>query len=147
MNAWTICGIAIEKDGKFLLTQQAKGKFHGGKWAFPGGGVNEGETLLETAIREAKEETGLDVELKSLVGIYKKDLAGLPSGPTVVFLFKAEAKSNKVIIPKDEIEGFRWVSLLELKSMKKEEFRPMMPLMIRDIIEGKEFPLEVIAKK
>lgn len=145
MNAWVICSVVIEKGGKFLLTQQAGGKFHEGKWAFPAGGVSEGETLLETAVREAKEETVLEVELESLVGIYRQDLSGFPSGPAVTFLFKGKIKGGKVAIPKDEIEHFRWVSLSELKSLKKRELRPMMSPMIEDVASGKEHPLEVIS--
>jgi ADP-ribose pyrophosphatase YjhB (NUDIX family) len=39
-------------------------------WALPGGAMEVGETIGETAIREVKEETGLDVEPVSIVGIY-----------------------------------------------------------------------------
>ena len=52
------CGcIIIEKD-KVLLIQQTKGH-----WGFPKGHMEAGETEIETAIREVKEETNLDVEI------------------------------------------------------------------------------------
>jgi ADP-ribose pyrophosphatase YjhB (NUDIX family) len=40
------------------------------QWALPGGTMNLGETLAQTVVREVKEETGLDVEVTGLVGIY-----------------------------------------------------------------------------
>jgi 8-oxo-dGTP pyrophosphatase MutT (NUDIX family) len=39
-------------------------------WAFPGGAMDLGESLVTTAVREVKEETGIDCEITGLVGIY-----------------------------------------------------------------------------
>jgi len=39
-------------------------------WALPGGGMDLGESIVETAVREVKEETGLDVEVTGLIGVY-----------------------------------------------------------------------------
>jgi ADP-ribose pyrophosphatase YjhB (NUDIX family) len=41
-----------------------------GRWVFPGGYVDRGEEILGAAIREAREESGLDVRLEGLVNIY-----------------------------------------------------------------------------
>ncbi|BCK57408.1 NUDIX hydrolase [Nocardia wallacei] len=41
-----------------------------GRWAIPGGGQDFGETIEETAVRETREETGIDIEITGLVGIY-----------------------------------------------------------------------------
>jgi 8-oxo-dGTP pyrophosphatase MutT (NUDIX family) len=40
------------------------------KWALPGGGHDPGESIVETAVREVHEETGLDVRVTGLVGMY-----------------------------------------------------------------------------
>jgi len=60
--------IAVIDDGKVLLTKREDFEV----WCLPGGGVEDGESLAEAAIREAKEETGVDVELTRLVGVYSR---------------------------------------------------------------------------
>lgn len=40
------------------------------RWALPGGALELGETVISTAVREVKEETGIDIEVSGLVGIY-----------------------------------------------------------------------------
>lgn len=41
-----------------------------GRWTIPGGGMKPGESIADTAVRETKEETGVDIEVVSLIGIY-----------------------------------------------------------------------------
>jgi len=55
-------GAVIVQDGKLVLVKRAvePGK---GRWSIPGGAVELGEGVRDTAIREAKEECGLDIEL------------------------------------------------------------------------------------
>lgn len=53
------CGCIIIKDDKVLLVQNIKGKH----WSFPKGHMEDGETEKETAIREVKEETNIDVKI------------------------------------------------------------------------------------
>jgi ADP-ribose pyrophosphatase YjhB (NUDIX family) len=60
--------VAIIHEEKILLTKREDFEV----WCLPGGGVEDGESVAEAAIREAKEETGLDVELTRLVGIYSR---------------------------------------------------------------------------
>jgi len=57
-----------------------------GMWALPGGFVEYGETVEHAVRREAKEETGLDVEIERLVGVYS-DPDRDPRGHTVSICF------------------------------------------------------------
>lgn len=64
-------GVVIQlPDGRVVLTEPT-GAFAGYKFAFPKGRKDEGETLQETAIREAKEESGLEVRLTGVIGDYR----------------------------------------------------------------------------
>lgn len=55
----------IEKDGKILIAKRKSGKCIGAKWEFPGGKLEDGETLEECLIRELKEELDIEVEIES----------------------------------------------------------------------------------
>lgn len=74
--------------GKIVLIERAHAPFG---WALPGGFVDVGETVEHAAVREAREETGLDATLIGLLGVYS-DPARDPRGHTVSVTFVATAK-------------------------------------------------------
>jgi 8-oxo-dGTP diphosphatase len=57
-------------------------------WAFPGGFVDVGETVEHAAVREALEETSLEVELRALLGVYSRPDRD-PRGQTVTVVYVA----------------------------------------------------------
>ena len=75
--------VAVIQEGKVLLTKREDFEV----WCLPSGGVEDGESLAEAAIRETKEETGVDVELTRLVGVYSR-LGGIPDVHAILFAAK-----------------------------------------------------------
>jgi ADP-ribose pyrophosphatase YjhB (NUDIX family) len=75
----TVCVVVMDEE-KVLLTK--RDDFH--VWCLPSGGVEDGETVVDAAVRETIEETGLEVKITRLVGIYSRP-ADTPSGHAVVF--------------------------------------------------------------
>src|SRR5262249_3096504 len=66
-------GAIIIEEGKVVLVKRGHEPLQG-KWSIPGGVLELGETLREAAAREAREETGLAVEVGELLGIYDRVL-------------------------------------------------------------------------
>ncbi|WJY27539.1 NUDIX domain-containing protein [Sporosarcina trichiuri] len=64
-----VTSVSIIREGKVFLVQEGKPAAHG-KWNFPSGSIEYNEDILTAACREAKEETGLDVKLRSSTGVY-----------------------------------------------------------------------------
>ena len=89
-NPFPTVDIIIETEGGIVLIQRRNPPYG---WALPGGFVDYGETLEAAAIREAKEETSLDVELISQVGAYS-DPDRDPRQHNISFVFAARAKGK-----------------------------------------------------
>jgi len=77
----------IIHEGKLVLIRRMNPPFEN-QFALPGGFVEIGETVEAAAVREAKEETGLDIELVRLLGVYS-DPSRDPRGHTVTVCYLA----------------------------------------------------------
>ena len=91
--------VMIHVAGQGIVLVERKNPPHG--WALPGGFVDYGETCEAAAVREAKEETGLDVVLTGLVGVYS-DPARDPRGHTMSVVYAAQARDRTRLAAGDD---------------------------------------------
>jgi 8-oxo-dGTP diphosphatase len=84
MNSLTSAVAAIVTDdaGRVLLCQQSQGHR---RWGLPGGKVRENESPIHAVVRDILEETGMEVQVVDLVGIYELCGQGLPDLVVSVF--------------------------------------------------------------
>jgi 8-oxo-dGTP diphosphatase len=103
--------IAIHND-ELLLVRRGQDPAKG-LWSLPGGRVEHGEYLADALRRELKEETGLDVTVGDLVGIF--EVVGEPHYVILDFFAKVEPPTEPV--PAGDVDEARWVPLTEVAAM------------------------------
>ena len=133
----------IVKDEKFLFVKEAK-TIALGKYSLPAGKVEFGESLMDCAVREAKEETGLDVKPIKLVGIYQRPIS-VEDTNTTVFCFLSEVVSGEITTSEQHPE-VTFLSLEEIEALageKRLRALYMLPA-IKDYLQGKLTDLKII---
>lgn len=111
-----IVGGIIEKDGKYLLVQEAKKKCYK-KWNFPAGHLEFNESLEQGAIREVKEETGCDVKLNGVCYIANRIL---DNDLFVMIVFSCELINENISFNENEILDVKWFEYDKVIDMSNE---------------------------
>lgn len=103
-------GCIFNEKGEVLLQRRGDSN----KWGFPGGAIEIDETPQMAAIREAKEETGLDVEVGELIGIYTDcniEYANGDKAQSIVMAFELNAVGGSLYCDKEETLELKYFSL------------------------------------
>ena len=88
-------GVLATRRGKLLLVQRDRAP-HRGAWSFPSGFVDAGEGLEEAAVREAREETGLDIRIQRQLGAFGS------RGDRVVFIaYAARVVAGRIAVGRE----------------------------------------------
>lgn len=144
MQNHIIGGAIIERDGKYLMVQEAENHIDAckGKWGAPGGHVDPGETIIEATIREVKEEAGCDIKLKNVCQI---GTMSDPNSTFIVVVFSAEVVTEDSDFTSDEIAARRWFTYEEICAMKSELRSPELMIgAIDNLRSGITAPLDII---
>lgn len=107
----------IIKDGKILLVKRGTQPFLG-MWAVPGGRLEGNETLEQCAIRETREESGLEAKVERLVGIYSKPARDPRKIIAAAYLCSITGGTQKP--QQGEINEVRWFSLDNLPPLASD---------------------------
>ena len=129
-------------DGTYLLMQRDIRKYLGGMWEATGGGsALKGEGALACAIRELREETGIESEALTEVGRVVND-----HNHTIYveFLCVTDCEKERVTLQEGETSAFKWVAKDKLISMKKDELvTERMQRFVDELRPSKRVILEV----
>lgn len=113
-----VAGIVVfDKQGRVLLQNRSKDE---AQWGFPGGVMELGESAAETAIREVREETGLDVKIDSLLGVYSKYSHLYPNGDKaqpIAIAFTGSIIGGELLIDGKETFDLKFFELDEVPEL------------------------------
>lgn len=123
------CGCIIIKDNKVLLVYEKNMNF----WGFPKGHMEKGENEIETALREVKEEVGIDVEINNKKRyVLNYNIRDEIDKTTVLYV--AVPKNDEIIMQESEIEDAKWCNFEEaLNTLTFDDSREMFKQVIEDL--------------
>ena len=112
--------ITKETEPKVLLIQRGNQPFKGA-WAFPGGFMNMDETTEQCAVRELKEETGLQISNIQQIGAYSK-VDRDPRGRTVTVAYLAIVDETIAVTGQDDAAKAEWWPLSDLPHLAFDHY-------------------------
>jgi 8-oxo-dGTP diphosphatase len=106
-----VLAAVIRRGDRFLLARRPVAKRHGGLWEFPGGKLEPGETWLDAARRELREELGVDVVSVGEPVFRRRD----PGARFEIVFVDVEIRGEPRAL---EHEAVRWVTRAEMAELE-----------------------------
>lgn len=130
----TLC--LIRQDDRILLQNRVKKDWQG--YALPGGHVEPGESIVDSVIREMREETGLTIDAPKLCGIKQFPIDG---GRYLVFLFKTDRFEGEI---RSSHEGkMEWVKRNEVSQLPTvADLEELLTVMEREDLTEFQYVIE-----
>jgi ADP-ribose pyrophosphatase YjhB (NUDIX family) len=125
----------IVDENNCVLLQKRGDEGHVGKWGLPGGAIEINESLEEGLRREVLEETGLEIDIDRLVGVYSKYFSKYPNGDesqTIVTLFLCHPRTGSLTSDGKETIDLRFFD----KEKMPELFNQQHKDMVNDCMNG-----------
>ncbi|MEW1798656.1 NUDIX domain-containing protein [Streptomyces virginiae] len=122
LHSVSVAGIVVREDGRVLVIRRADN----GAWEPPGGILERDERPEEGVLREVAEETGIEVEVERLTGVYKNLALGVIA---LVFRCRPVGGVEKL---SEESTAIRWLTPDEAKSAMREVFA----VRVADALDG-----------
>ncbi|GAA3624025.1 hypothetical protein GCM10022419_132090 [Nonomuraea rosea] len=123
----SVTGFVFDDDGRALMAR------HGdvGLWAAPGGGVDPDERPEDATVRELREELGIEVRVRGLIGVYggPEFRVVYPNGHQVSYVIAAHGCALVSGTPEpdgEEINDYRWVTEQELTGLRTTAWMPLV---------------------
>ena len=104
--------------GEFLIQKRTPNKkFFPNMWSQTGGGVDTGENTFQAAVRECKEELGIDIDTKNmeLIMSFKRKFDFVD-----VWLVKQDFDISSLVLQEDEVPDAKWATVDEIRELMKE---------------------------
>lgn len=125
-----VASISIVSEDKVLIIKERQ-PTKGAKWNFPSGRIEYGEDILNAAMREGKEETGLETKLVGSTGVY--NFISSTNNHVILFHFVGEVAGGSLKL-EDGIIDSRWIKVHDLAEFENENLRE--PMVLKQIIDN-----------
>lgn len=132
-------GLVVNQQNEWLVVKKRYGGLHG-KWSLPAGFVEKAETVDQAALREVKEETGIDCFVLGMIGFRSGVIKGRISDNMAVFLLRPIEDKQPIIAQQEELYEAAWRTPEDLS--KDQEASVMLHEMASYIVEEGFEPIE-----